>query len=295
MFIQEQGYKDEDSRFLLQQPDLNPSSHSSNFITDRRFREICIILEGMNEIGMSDKGWRALAESIGIVKHTTLGTIECRARYQHKSPGTIVLDYFFSQRKDTSNKACILDALTYLSNIFENMDNAHAKLLVEEEIQERQSNEMGDEAIIAHSASTSRFGVCDTSEQQAASQAPGENCQPIHTSADIPANFALGGFARSASFTNHISAGKEDDKEDGGHGIGCCGVCLFSMFRRSTNNRTELPHKTTIREERGKISPHSTGELVTVGGINRDSGYGTVEPKPKYSTKLSPIESQIDT
>ena len=291
IFIQEQGDKDEDSRFLLQQPDLNPSPHSSSFITDRRFREICIILEGMNETGILGKGWRALAESIGIVKHTTISTIECRARYQHKSPGTIVLDYFFSQRKNTDDKACVLDALTYLSNIFENMDNAHAKLLVEEEIQEIMSNEKEDETVTAHSGSMLCVGACVISDQQAAAQSPVENCQLIHMARGVPANITSGGFTRSASFTNHSSADKEDLEEDGGNGIGCCAVFLF---KRSPKTRTELPHHSTIREAKEKVEG-STGELATVGGISRDSGYGTVEPRPKYSSKLSPIESQIDT
>ena len=78
---------------------------------------------------MLDKGWRALTESIGIVKHITLSTIECRARYQHKSPGTIVLDYFFSQRKKHRRQSMRFGCPDICNN-FENMDNAHAKLLV---------------------------------------------------------------------------------------------------------------------------------------------------------------------
>ena len=120
----------EETLFLRQQPDLTPSRHTLSFMSDKGFRELCIILEGMESVAMISQGWKSLAEKCGLVQNRMVSCIEARACCQQRSPAAIVLDHFFKKyRLDRAH-----DAMRHLSNLLLEMGNHDAQELVDVEI-----------------------------------------------------------------------------------------------------------------------------------------------------------------
>ena len=102
------------------------------FISDIRFRKICVILDGMNNTDLG-LGWEALVSNLGFKGTYSIPAIKNIASGQKKSPSVLVLDDFFKDNKD----ADVLTLLMILSNALGEMENHDARELVEEEITQR--------------------------------------------------------------------------------------------------------------------------------------------------------------
>ena len=129
----EQQAPDREDRLLLRQPYYDAADETTlAFISDIRFRKICVILDGMNntELGL---GWETLASKLGFKGNYSIIAIKNIASGQKKSPSVLVLDDFFKDNKD----ADMLEPLQLLSNVLGEMENHDAKDLVDEEIIQR--------------------------------------------------------------------------------------------------------------------------------------------------------------
>ena len=111
---------------------LNPSRESASFISEDRFRDLCLALDFLESSGC--KGWTAVATLLG---NLSPAAVHMAKRQKDRSPSAILLDAFFQVKFDESKE--VVETLKILSNVCAELDSYEAKLIVDEELEERRN------------------------------------------------------------------------------------------------------------------------------------------------------------
>ena len=111
---------------------LNPSRESASFISEDRFRDLCLVLDFLESSVC--KGWTAVATLLGNLSPAAVHMAKCQ---KDRSPSAILLDAFFQVKFDESKE--VVATLEILGNVCAELDSYEAKLIVDEELEERRN------------------------------------------------------------------------------------------------------------------------------------------------------------
>ncbi|XP_072032178.1 uncharacterized protein [Amphiura filiformis] len=111
----------------------NPCNESQMFLDKERFKDLCLTLDFLETTGLV--GWSAVAGKLGSLN---LKLVHGAKQQKDRSETAILLDSFFLTQADEGKE--VLETLELLSSVCNEIDSHDAKMIVDEEIEERRQN-----------------------------------------------------------------------------------------------------------------------------------------------------------